>query len=108
MKTCPRCKTTGLPDEAEFCPHCGEKIAPKAKPSSQRKDSYGNKKTPKKQEETSFMSFIGIMFFSAIIPGFNIIMLFKVALDKESNKVEAIAVILGIIIDIILFTLPNL
>lgn len=23
MKTCPQCKTTGIPDEAKFCPNCG-------------------------------------------------------------------------------------
>lgn len=23
MKTCPNCKTTGIPDEAKFCPNCG-------------------------------------------------------------------------------------
>ena len=26
MRTCPKCKTTGIPDEAKFCPVCGEKI----------------------------------------------------------------------------------
>ena len=23
MRTCPKCKTTGIPDEAKFCPNCG-------------------------------------------------------------------------------------
>ena len=23
MKTCPKCKTTGIPDDAKFCPNCG-------------------------------------------------------------------------------------
>ena len=26
MKTCPNCKTTGIPDEAKFCPKCGRPI----------------------------------------------------------------------------------
>ena len=24
MKTCPNCKTTGIPDDAQFCPKCGK------------------------------------------------------------------------------------
>ena len=26
MKTCPKCKTTGIPDDANFCPECGYQI----------------------------------------------------------------------------------
>ena len=26
MKTCPKCKTTGIPDDANFCPACGEEL----------------------------------------------------------------------------------
>ncbi len=26
MKTCPNCKTTGIPDDAQFCPVCGQPI----------------------------------------------------------------------------------
>lgn len=28
MKTCPKCKTAGLPDEAKFCPNCGASLTP--------------------------------------------------------------------------------
>lgn len=28
MKTCPKCKTTGLPEEAKFCPNCGASLTP--------------------------------------------------------------------------------
>lgn len=26
MKTCPKCKTSGIPDDANFCPHCGKQL----------------------------------------------------------------------------------
>jgi hypothetical protein len=26
MKTCPKCKTTKIPAEANFCPNCGQKL----------------------------------------------------------------------------------
>ena len=29
MKTCPKCNMSGIPDEAKFCPVCGQKLEEK-------------------------------------------------------------------------------
>ena len=56
----------------------------------------------------SFIEFIGIMLFSAIIPGFNIVMLFKFG-NEENDSTSKVAILFGIIIDIIaIFILPNI
>ena len=59
MKTCPNCQATGIPDNAQFCPECGEPLMPMKEQERNewkmlRKDaeraweSYGNKPEPKK------------------------------------------------------------
>ena len=56
----------------------------------------------------SFIEFIGIMLFSAIIPGFNIVMLFSFG-KEENDSTLKVAILFGIIIDIIaIFILPNI
>ena len=35
MKTCPKCNMSGIPDDATFCPKCGEKIVRRKKDSQQ-------------------------------------------------------------------------
>lgn len=56
----------------------------------------------------SFIEFIGMMLFSAIIPGFNIVMLFKFG-NEENDSTSKVAILFGIIIDIIaIFILPNI
>lgn len=39
MKTCPNCKTTGLPDNAKFCPKCGASFPILINPQNQKKKS---------------------------------------------------------------------
>lgn len=104
MKTCPnqKCKASGLPDDAKFCPNCGEQIVQRNEFLNNEKENSGNRKT--QNQETSPESFIGALLLSAIIPGFNVIMLLiSLASDKQSNKADWIPVMLGIIIDVLVF-----
>jgi hypothetical protein len=56
----------------------------------------------------SFIEFIGMMLFSAIIPGFNIVMLFSFGKEASDSTVK-VAILFGIIIDIIaIYILPNI
>ena len=60
MKTCPKCKTTGIPDDAKFCPVCGAKIILQKKDPQQLMQEALSawEKYPNKPQKASIISFI--------------------------------------------------